>query len=110
MTQTDTEKTPPPPGLRFALILLTIVYVLALAPAGLMAMVSPMMADGGVTPMVVVAMVATMTFPIALLMSPLAAWIAYSSGRKYRIAWGAILAPLIWLIPLGAYFSTLTKG
>jgi hypothetical protein len=95
----------PPRGLKPTMIVLTILYVLALAPAGLLAMVSPMMADEGWTLSAGIAMAAAISLPIILLMSPLAAWIAYNSRQKWRTAWVAILAPLAWAVVLGFYFS-----
>jgi hypothetical protein len=102
------EAAPRKGWLKLVLIVLSVLYGLALAPACLMAMMSPMMSDAGVTPLVRVAMAVTVTLPMALLLCPLAAWISYSA-KRWRTAWVLGLAPLLWLAILLGYLATHAK-
>lgn len=81
--------------------------VLATAPAGAMAAATLM---GFGTDRSVPAQIffwAVLTLPIAILVSPLLAWIAYGL-RQPRLALGLSLAPLLWAAVIG--LSVLGSG
>jgi hypothetical protein len=85
-----------PRWLRPTLILFTIVCVLMLAPTALMAVTAPMLSDSGANASIWMLMLGGVLGPIVFLMSPLTAWVGYRTAR-YRLAWRAMIAPLVWL-------------
>lgn len=89
---------PPPPRsktLRLWLIIGSVVAVLAVIPAALMGMMSVMASDSGVNGWVYAFIYTSLTFPIAVVLGPVLAWIAYAF-RKERLAWVLLFLPLAW--------------
>lgn len=104
MTEPD---APPPPRsktLRLWLIIGSIVAVLAIIPAGMMGMMSVMASDAGVNTMIYVFIWTMLTFPLAIVLGPVLAWIAYALRRE-RLSWGLLFAPFAWVIALIVIFS-----
>ena len=94
---------PRPRWLRAILLLFTIVCLLMLVPTALMAVTAPMLSDAGVNASIRILMLGGLLGPIVFVMSPLTAWVGYRTGR-YRLAWRAMIAPLVWLAYMIAGF------
>ena len=86
-------------ALMWVLIAGTVLALLAMLPALMMAMMSPMASDSGVTAGVWAFIIVCMTFPLALVIGPLGGWIAWGL-RHERIGWWLILAPLAWPVAI----------
>jgi hypothetical protein len=78
------------------LIVYTIAGVLALVPASLMAMMSPMLSDSGINFFVWVLILGVALSPAVLLASLVAAWLCYAMTR-YGITIVAMAVPFAWL-------------
>jgi ABC-type sulfate transport system permease subunit len=92
MTQLRGE---PSRSLFWALVASTLLYLLALPFAAMMAMMSPMASDSRANAETHLFIATAMTLPFALVLSPALAWIAY------RLRWNGaagllILLPLAW--------------
>lgn len=83
----------------WALIVGTVLYLLALLPAAMLAMMSPMASDSGLTTSVWLFIVAAMSLPIALIACPLLGWIAYALGWS-RAGWTLLFLPFLWPVVL----------
>jgi len=79
----------------WALVGASVLNLLALLPAVMFAMVSPMASDSGLTTSVWIFIVAAMSLPIALIACPLLGWIAYVR-RWNRSGWVLVFLPLLW--------------
>jgi hypothetical protein len=78
------------------LIVYTIAGVLLLAPASLMALMSPMLSDSGINFFVWALILGLALAPVVLLASLVTAWLSYAMTR-YRITALAMCVPLVWL-------------
>ena len=75
------------------LVAASLLYLIALPVAVLVALMSPMAAaDGGAG----IFGGAALSFPAALLICSAAAWTAYARGWN-AVAWAAAILPLVWL-------------
>jgi hypothetical protein len=83
----------------WGLIAATVMYLVALLPAAMLAMMSPMAGDSGLSTSVWIFIVGAMSLPIALVLCPLLGWIAYALGWN-RAGWTLILLPLLWPVML----------
>jgi hypothetical protein len=101
MTQaTDAEQTQPAPRPKWAktfMIIMTIVWALALVPAGLFAMMFPFAFDQGVSPEAVRVAVGLVGGPFALLGALLLAWLLFAA-RRIRLAVAAMFLPLVYFV------------
>lgn len=85
---------------RFTLIVLiifTVIYLLLLVPAGLLAMMFPFAFDSGATTEAYTVAILLLTFPIALILAPIIAWILYKF-KQYIAALVFILLPLVYFL------------
>lgn len=83
--------------LRLWLIIGSVAAVLAVVPAAIMGMMSVMATDAGVTPWVSAFIWTSLTFPVAIVVGPVLAWIAYALRRE-RLSWILLFAPCVWPI------------
>lgn len=91
--------------LKWVLVVLSLLALAALLPALGAAMMSPMMADSGAGPAIMALILITLTFPVALILFPVLAWIAFARGRDRR-ALVMIALPLLWLVVFAAIYAT----
>lgn len=99
---TDDEAARPRRRLKSILIAATVLAALALLPASCAAMMSPMMADSGANPAVMTFIILVMSFPLALLVLPVLAWVAFSR-RHHRTTWLLIALLIAW--PAAAWLA-----
>lgn len=92
-----------PPRSRTLLIWLivgTIAAVLGIVPAAMMGMMSVMATDSGDADAAIYVFIWTaLTFPIAMVLGPVVAWIAWFFRREL-LAWIFLFAPLAWTVVL----------
>jgi len=91
-------------GLFWCLVVGSILYLLALPVAVVVAMMSPMASDSGLTTGAQLFIFTAMTFPVAIVLGPILAWIAYVSGWN-RTGWALLLLPVAWPVALLAAMS-----
>ncbi|WGM31134.1 hypothetical protein [Brevundimonas sp. NIBR11] len=101
MTELDTPRPPRSKTLRLWLIIGSVVAVLAVVPAAFMGMMSVMASDSGVNAWIYTFIYTSMTFPVAIVLGPVLAWIAYWL-RKERLSWILLFLPLAWPIVITA--------
>ncbi|HEX2763118.1 MAG TPA: hypothetical protein VHM92_04635 [Allosphingosinicella sp.] len=77
----------------------TVFYLLALLPAGMLAMMSPMASDSGFSTSIWIFIIAAMSLPIALVVCPWLGWIAYAL-RWNRTGWILLFLPCLWPLAL----------
>ena len=104
MTEPDAPRPPRSKTLRLWLIIGSVVAVLAIVPAAMMGMMSVMATDSGVNTMIWVFIGTMMTFPVAILLGPILAWIAYAFRRE-RLSWILLFAPFAWVVAMIVIFS-----
>lgn len=90
--------------LRLWLIIGTVVAALAVVPAAIMGMMSVMASDAGVNTMIHVFMWTMLTFPVAIVMGPVLAWVAYGLRRE-RLSWILLFSPFAWVLAMIVIFS-----
>lgn len=83
--------------LRLWLIIGSVAAVLAVVPAAIMGMMSVMATDAGVTPWVSAFVWTCLTFPVAIVLGPILAWVAYGLRRE-RLSWILLFTPCAWPI------------
>jgi uncharacterized membrane protein YhaH (DUF805 family) len=84
---------------RFWLIVATVLYGAFLPFCVVGAMMSPMASDAGITDQVMVFIYAFFTWPLAIVLGVVAAWIFF--WRRANAAMTlALLFPLLWLAPI----------
>ncbi len=108
---TDTVGSPAPARprwLRPLLILYTIAAGLLLIPAGLMALMSPMLSDSGVNFYVWALIAGFALAPILLLASVATAWIGYGTKQDWA-AIASMCVPLVWLVYIVLGFVGLSE-
>lgn len=101
MTESDLRRTA-----KVVLVLTTVLFGLALIPAGMIAPMSVMAFDGGVSVTGVLFVLLVLGFPLAILASIPASWICYRRG-VYRGAIGVSLLPLVNVGGVAVMFATL---
>jgi hypothetical protein len=106
---TDDAATPRSRLLKPVLVLVSVLAGLALLPAGLAGMMSPMMADSGTSPAVIAFIIIMMSLPLALIILPVLAWISYLR-RRDRMAWLFMALLLIWPAGLFVVSMALDSG
>ena len=100
MTAPDAPRPPRSKPLLIWLIIGTIAAVLGIIPAAMMGMMSVMATDSGDAGPGIYAFIWTaMTFPIAIVVGPVVAWIAWFF-RRDLLAWIFLFAPLAWAVVL----------
>jgi hypothetical protein len=100
MTTIEPASTPPRSRtLRLWLIIGSVVAALAVIPAALMGMMSVMASDAGVNGWVYAFIYTCLTFPIAIVLGPVLAWIAWAF-RKERLSWILLFLPLAWPVAI----------
>jgi len=104
MTEPDAPRPPRSKTLRLWLIIGSVVAVLAIIPAAMMGMMSVMASDAGVNTMIYVFIWTMLTFPVAIVLGPVLAWVAYAIRRE-RAAWILLFAPFAWVLALIVIFS-----
>lgn len=107
----EIDALPPPRSrtLRLWLIIGTVVAVLAILPAAMMGMFSVMASDAGVTPMINAYIFTAVTFPLAIVVGPVAAWVAFWL-RKERAAWILLFSPFAWVVAIITLFVMASNG
>ena len=95
------------PLLLIWLIAVSVIGVVAVAPAGALAAVMLMGAGADRSVPAQIVFWTIWTLPIAILVSPLLAWIAYAL-KQHRLALGLSFAPLLWVAAIG--LSALISG
>lgn len=86
------------------LIIDTILSALAIVPIGIMGMMSVMASDAGVNDAIMAFIFVGLTFPIAVALSPILAWIAWFL-RHERLAVILSLIPALWVIAFIVIFT-----
>ena len=81
------------PALFRALVAVSLLYLVILPVGLLMAVMSPMAADFGTGALFNGAL---LSLPAALVLCPVAGWIAYARGAD-RLGWTALILPLAWV-------------
>lgn len=100
MTEFDAPHPPRSRNLLIWLIVGTIAAVLGIIPAAMMGMMSVMGTDSGdAGPGIHVFIWTALTFPIAMVVGPVVAWIAWFF-RRDLLAWIFLFAPLAWALVL----------
>ncbi len=99
MTEPDAPRPPRSKTLRLWLIIGSVVVVLAIIPAAMMGMMSVMASDAGVNTMIYVFIWTMLTFPVAIVLGPVLAWVAYAI-RRDRAAWVLLFSPFAWVLAL----------
>ncbi len=99
----DHQPRPRSRRLRLWLIIGSVVAALAVLPAAFMGMMSPMASDAGVNATIYTFIFVMLTFPLALLICPIGAWIAYGL-RQERISWVLLFLPWLWVAAIAAIF------
>ncbi len=99
MTEPAAPRPPRSKTLRLWLIIGSVVAVLAIVPAAIMGMMSVMASDSGVNTMIHVFIWTMLTFPVAIVLGPVLAWIAYGLRRE-RASWILLFAPLAWVVAI----------
>ena len=97
---TLTEKPQPAPRPKSAkvfMIIMTIVWLLALVPAGLFALMFPFAFDQGVSPQATRVAVGLVGGPFALIGALLLAWLLFAA-RRIRLAMIAMFLPLVYFV------------
>ena len=98
--------------IRIKLAIGTIIWWLTAIPGVGMAMMAPMMFDapGSQNNLMVVALaVSVFTYPVAAILAPILAWVAYGLSWP-RAAWILILAPLLPMAAVFISFAVLEFG
>ncbi len=101
MTETRTPPASRSKTLRLWLIIGSVVAVLAIFPAIFMGMMSVMASDAGTNGWIEAFIYTSLTFPIAIVVGPVLAWIAYAFRRE-RLSWILLFAPLAWPVAITA--------
>jgi hypothetical protein len=91
-------------GIMIWLIIDTVLSVLAIIPVAMMGMMSVMASDAGTNSMIVAFIWAGLTFPIAVALSPILAWIAWFL-RYERTALILSLLPALWVVAFVVMFA-----
>ncbi|CAN5164180.1 hypothetical protein BH10PSE2_BH10PSE2_15010 [soil metagenome] len=106
MTLTSDTRMRPPrsKALKLWLIIDSILSALAIIPVAMMGMMSVMASDAGVNTMIYTFIWVGLSFPVAVALSPILAWIAFGF-RKPRLALILSLAPALWVIAFVVIFS-----
>ncbi|MBU1347457.1 MAG: hypothetical protein KKA16_10990 [Alphaproteobacteria bacterium] len=104
MIEPDTPRPPRSKTLRLWLIIGSVVAVLAIFPAAMMGMMSVMASDAGVNTMIYVFIWTMLTFPLAIVLGPVLAWVAYALRRE-QASWILLFAPFAWVLALIVIFS-----
>lgn len=100
MTELDAPRPPRSRNLLIWLIVGTIAAVLGIIPAAMMGMMSVMATDSGDANAAIYVFIWTaLTFPIAMVVGPVVAWIAWFLRREL-LAWVFLFAPLAWAVVL----------
>ncbi len=81
-------------------IVVTLLYAAALPFIAVAAVMSPMASDAGVNGAVMAFIYAMFTWPLAIIVSVVLAWLFYAL-RWRRAMWLSFFTPLLWLIPIG---------
>lgn len=95
----DAASQPRSPTLRLWLIIGSIVAVLAVFPAIFMGMMSVMASDAGTNGWIEAFILTSLTFPIAIIVGPVLAWIAYGLRRE-RLSWILLFSPFAWAVAI----------
>jgi hypothetical protein len=90
--------------LRLWLIIGSVVAAVSVIPAALMGMMSVMASDAGVNTMIYVFIYTMLSFPVAIVLGPVLAWIAYAIRRE-RASWILLFSPFAWVLVLIVIFS-----
>lgn len=98
-----TEPLVPPASrsktLRLWLIIGSVVAVLAVFPTVFMGMMSVMASDAGMNAWIEAFILTSLTFPIAIVVGPVLAWVAYAFRRE-RLSWILLFSPFAWLVAI----------
>ena len=84
-------------AIRRWLIIGTVIDVLLLPLAAFWGVMSVMASDAGATPAVERFIYVSITLPVAMVVAPIAAWIAYALKRN-RLALALLLVPAAWAV------------
>ncbi|MFC5343829.1 hypothetical protein ACETK8_11380 [Brevundimonas staleyi] len=95
MTETHAPHPPRSKTLRLWLIIGSVAAVLGIVPIAIMGMMSVMASDAGTNAWINAFMFMSLTFPVAVIVGPVLAWIAYALRRE-RLSWILLFAPLAW--------------
>lgn len=95
MTLDTIAKPPRSKTLLLWLIIGTAAAVLGIVPIAMMGMMSVMASDAGTNAWINAFMFVSLTFPVAVVVGPILAWIAYGLRRE-RLSWILLFAPLAW--------------
>ncbi|CAN5468443.1 hypothetical protein BH10PSE1_BH10PSE1_16430 [soil metagenome] len=109
LTEAISPRPPRSRTLRLWLIIGTIVAALAIIPAAMMGMFSVMASDAGVTPLINLYILTSLTFPLAVIIGPAAAWIAFWLRRE-RTAWVLLFSPFAWVVAIVVLLVMASNG
>jgi hypothetical protein len=98
-----TQAKPRNRSLKVWLIVDTGVSILAIVPVAMFGMMSVMASDAGVNAAIMTFIWTGLTFPVAVALSPILAWIAFALRRE-RTAVILSLLPVLWVIAIIAMF------
>lgn len=101
MTEDILVKPPRSRTLRLWLIIGSILSALGIVPAAIMGMMSVMASDAGTNAHIEAFIIASLTFPVAMALGPILAWIAYGL-RQEKLSWFLLFAPLAWPVVIVA--------
>lgn len=101
MSETQASRPPRSKTLRLWLIIGSVIAVLAIVPVAIMGMMSVMASDAGTNGWINAFMFASLTFPVAVVLGPSLAWIAYGLRRE-ALSWGLLFAPFAWPVAIVA--------
>lgn len=91
------QRAPRPKWAKIFMIIMTIVWLLALVPAGLFAMMFPFAFDQGVSPQATTVAVGLVGGPFALIGGLLLAWLLFAA-RLIKLAVVAMFLPLVYFV------------
>ena len=91
------------------LIIGSVAAALSVVPASMIGMMSVMASDGGVNAAIYTFIYVSLTFPIAIIVAPIAAWIAFWLRRE-RISWILLFSPFAWAVTIIALLVIASGG